>query len=130
MLNPYQPISDDLPKPDGDVAGMSEPSPGRRMRLRVIPASLSWLVGALLFAGFVFWIVQATIAYTDHPFDAALWIITIGMAITLSASSALHVLAGFRWIKRRWLSAIALNAISVLLLFVAANRIQAFMETH
>ncbi|OYP32192.1 hypothetical protein CGZ80_20265 [Rhodopirellula sp. MGV] len=126
MLNPYEPITDNAAESLSDDSRTGT----RYFRLRVLPTGLSWLFGLLLLTGFVFWIVQMFISNADHPLDTSLWLLTIGIASSLLISSGLNLLAGVRWIKMRWRSALALNLASWLLMYVSTNRMQTFMDAQ
>ncbi|MEL6108249.1 MAG: hypothetical protein AAFU85_19660 [Planctomycetota bacterium] len=126
MTNPYEPIADATAGTEGTSASLSS----RILRWRIVPATLNWLMGVLLLVSFISWVVQAFGANAEYPFDLPMWTFSIGVSLALGVSSILNFVAGFRWIKRRWISAVVMNVISWILLYVAANRMQAFMDAH
>ncbi|MEM7474184.1 MAG: hypothetical protein AAF483_04270 [Planctomycetota bacterium] len=120
-MNPYEsPESEecDSNKPASDA----EP---RRIRWRLIPAVISWLIGGLGLAALPFGIANNLDTFSFSTDQAIVWILLdvlfLLTPVLFCGVCICYVAAGFRWMNRRWISAIVLTLVPYLsmLAFVA-----------
>lgn len=81
----------------------------RRFRWSTIPAALSGLFGLLALVAIPIGIFQNIDVY-QNPSNRMMFFAALGMPIALLVAGTLNVVGSFRWIRGRWLSALACNA--------------------
>lgn len=120
MPNPYLPP---------EAATGTDPPPtiegggtGRRFRFAVIPATFSFLLAGLLAVGIVPWIIQAIeVRQTERTTPTRFAVATVLMTVALAGGSVANLLAGRKWLRRRFLTALSLNLGSWLVLYVTTR---------
>ena len=105
-MNPYesQPLNPDAPPTETGRAGGT-----KRFRWSTIPAALSGFFGLLAVVAVPIGIFQNIEVY-QNPSNRMMFFAALGMPIALLVAGALSVVASFRWLGGRWLSALACNA--------------------
>jgi hypothetical protein len=107
-MNPYEPqqLIPNAPTSEADSVAAS-----RRFRWTTIPATLSWFFGLFAVVAIPIGILQNIDVYQNASSQMMLFA-AVGMPIALLIAGVLNVIAGFRWIGGRWLSALSCNAIA------------------
>ena len=107
-MNPYesQPLN-----PNAPLADASHPRASRRLRWSTIPAALSGFFGLLAIVAIPIGIFQNIDVY-QNPTTRMMFFAAVGMPIALLVAGTLNVIASFRWVRGRWLSALACNAVA------------------
>ncbi|WP_164102271.1 hypothetical protein [Candidatus Laterigemmans baculatus] len=108
MPNPYLPP---------EAATGTDPPPtiedhgvGSRFRFAIIPATLSFLLAGLLAVGIVSWVIQAIeVSETERTTPLRFAIVAVLMTATLAVGSMANLLAGRKWLRRQFLTALSLN---------------------
>ncbi len=98
-----QPLNSNAPPTEVGQAGAT-----RRFRWTTIPAALNGLLGLLAAVAIPIGVFQNIDVY-QNPSNRMMFFAAIGMPLALLVAGTLNVVASYRWLGGRWLSALACN---------------------
>lgn len=131
--DPYSPpVRADNASPERDAEQTEASSKPSRFRWRMIPATLSWFIAVTLALVCVMWAYETVAVFQgqglDQDGEPIVNQLGIGVSVTtvLFAACVLNGFAGFRWLRGRWVSAIAVNVSSFVVVIATMELLHRF----